>query len=102
MVGIVKAVFGRTVGLLPKPANEPEKRNGEKAVDATWSNEVRASNVRAESGGDVIRRRFTPSWRTTTMPDTHESLANLTPADVDFGNSETILLEREDQTQDNR
>jgi hypothetical protein len=39
----VKAVFGRTVGLLPKPANEPEKLNGEKAVDATGSYEDRAS-----------------------------------------------------------
>jgi len=32
----------------------------------------------------------------------HESLGNLTPADVDFGRAEAVLLERESQAPDNR
>jgi hypothetical protein len=33
----VKAVFGRTVGLVPKPENAAEKPSDENAVDATGS-----------------------------------------------------------------
>ena len=38
-----------------------------------------------------------PSWWTTSRGalQYHESIANLTPADVYFGRGQTILLERE-------
>jgi hypothetical protein len=43
----------------------------------------------------ISNARSPPSWRTTTHARYHESLDNLTPADVYFGRAEAVLLERE-------